>query len=275
MNAKVEEMVSIIRSKTDFVPKVALTLGSGLGNFADEIDVVCEVPYAELPDFPVSTVEGHDGRFIMGYLDQVPIICMKGRVHLYEGYTRYKTVLPIRVMRALGAQILFLTNAAGGINERFYPGALAMITDHISIFAPNPLIGPNDDDEGVRFPDMTNAYDSDLRSIIREVAARENIDLQEGIYLQLTGPSFETPAEIRMLKSLGVDLVGMSTVIENIVANHMGMRVCALSLVSNMAAGISKSPLSHQEVQEAAAKASVRFTTLVRESIRAFADHLS
>ena len=274
MNAKVQEMVSIIREKTDFVPKVALTLGSGLGNFADEINVVCEIPYSDLPDFPVSTVEGHDGRFIMGYLDQVPIICMKGRVHLYEGYTPSKTVLPIRVMRALGAEILFLTNAAGGINPRFYPGALAMITDQISIFAPNPLLGPNDDDEGVRFPDMTNAYDPSLRQIIREIADRENIDLQEGVYAQLTGPSFETPAEIRLLKALDVDLVGMSTVVENIVANHMGMRVCALSLVSNMAAGISKAPLSHQEVQEAARKASVRFTTLVRESIRAFAGQL-
>lgn len=267
MNQRVEEIVRVIRTRTDFVPRVALTLGSGLGNFADHIKVVCEIPYGELPGFPVSTVAGHDGRFIMGYVDEVPVICMKGRVHFYEGYSMEEVVLPARVMHALGAEILFLTNAAGGTKDGWSAGQLAMITDHISVFVRNPLIGPNDEDEGVRFPDMTQVYDKDLQEILMATAREENIPLDTGVYMQLTGPSFETPAEIRMVKALGADLVGMSTVVEAIVARHMGMRVCGVSLVSNLAAGISPVPLSHKDVSEAGEKAAPLFTRLVEKSI--------
>lgn len=267
MNQRVNEIAAVIRKKTDFVPRVALTLGSGLGNFADNIKVVCEISYKELPGFPVSTVTGHDGRFIMGYVGDVPVICMKGRVHFYEGYPMDQVVLPARVMHALGAQILFLTNAAGGTKDGWYPGQLAMITDHIACFVQNPLIGPNDDEEGVRFPDMSAVYDKELQEVLQKTAAENHIPLDTGVYVQLTGPSFETPAEIRMIKALGGDLVGMSTVVEAIAARHMGMRVCAVSLVSNLAAGISKVPLSHKDVSEAGEKAAPLFTKLVSEAI--------
>lgn len=267
MNHKVQEITAVIRSKTDFVPRVALTLGSGLGNFADHIRVVCEIPYQDLPGFPVSTVAGHDGRFIMGYVGEVPVICMKGRVHFYEGYPMEQVVLPVRVMHALGAEILFLTNAAGGTKESWRPGQLAMITDHIACFVQNPLIGPNDDDEGVRFPDMSAVYDKELQDILVRTAQENDIPLDTGVYVQLTGPSFETPSEIRMIKALGGDLVGMSTVVEAIVARHMGMRICAVSLVSNLAAGISPVPLSHKDVSEAGEKAAPMFTRLVERTI--------
>lgn len=263
MNTQVAEIVRVIRNQTSFVPRVALTLGSGLGNFADHIQVVCEIPYQDLPGFPVSTVAGHDGKFIMGYVGEVPVICMKGRVHFYEGYTMEQVVLPARVMHALGAEILFLTNAAGGTKDGWLPGQLAVIMDHISCFVRNPLIGPNDDDEGVRFPDMTAVYDKDLQELLLRTAAENNIPLDTGVYVQLTGPSFESPAEIRMIKALGGDLVGMSTVVEAIVARHMGMRVCGVSLVSNLAAGISPVPLSHKDVSEAGEKAAPLFTRLV------------
>lgn len=267
MNSKVTEIVGVIRERTDFVPKVALTLGSGLGNFADQIQVACEISYKDLPGFPVSTVAGHDGKFIMGYVGEVPVICMKGRVHYYEGYPMEQVVLPARVMHALGAEILFLTNAAGGTKENWRPGQLAMITDHIACFVRNPLIGPNDDDEGVRFPDMSEVYDKELQALLMSTAQENNIPLDTGCYVQLTGPSFETPAEIRMIKALGGDLVGMSTVVEAIVARHMGMRVCGVSLVSNLAAGISPVPLSHKDVSEAGEKAAPMFTRLVASAI--------
>lgn len=271
MNQQVEEIIRAIRTKTQMVPRVALTLGSGLGNFADEIEVETEIPYRELPGFPVSTAPGHDGRFIFGTLGEakVPVVCMKGRIHFYEGYDISQVVLPARVMHALGAEILFLTNAAGGIRESFHPGSLVMLTDHISSFVRNPLIGPNDDDEGVRFPDMTEVYDGKLRDLIRKTAEKDDITLEEGVYAQFTGPSFETPAEIRMLRTLGADLVGMSTVVEAITARHMGMRVCCVSLVTNMCAGISENPLSGEEVIVAANEAAPRFTRLVRDSIAA------
>lgn len=268
MNNKVNEIVQVIRERTDFVPRVALTLGSGLGNFADNIKVECEISYKELPGFPVSTAPGHDGRFIMGYIGDVPVICMKGRVHYYEGYSIDQVVLPARVMHALGAQILFLTNAAGGIKEGWRPGQLALITDHISCFVPNPLIGPNDEDEGVRFPDMSAVYDKELQTIIRKTADENNISIASGVYVQLTGPSFETPAEIQMIKALGGDIVGMSTVVEAITARHMGMRVCGISLISNLAAGISPVPLSSEDVNDAAEKAAPLFSRLVARSIR-------
>lgn len=271
MNRQVTDIVNAIREKTQMVPKVALTLGSGLGGFAAHINVETEISYRDLPGFPVSTAPGHDGRFIFGTIGEgdhaVPVVCMKGRIHFYEGYDLSQVVLPARVMHALGAEILFLTNAAGGINENYHPGSLVMLTDHISSFVRNPLIGPNDDDEGVRFPDMSHVYDLELQELIRRTAEEDGIDLQEGIYAQFTGPSFETPAEIRMLKVLGADLVGMSTVVEAITARHMGMRVCCISLVTNMCAGLSDKLLSGDDVIETADAAAEYFTRLVRDAI--------
>ncbi len=252
-----------IRLRTDFEPKAALVLGSGLGSFAEKMTVVTEIPYSELPGFPVSTAPGHDGRFIFGYVSETPVVCMKGRVHLYEGYTPWDVVLPIRVMGMLGAEVLFLTNASGGIDASFKPGDLCMITDHISSFVPNPLIGPNLEKLGVRFPDMTEVYDRNLQYLLREAAQEEGIDLKEGIYVQTTGPSFESPSEIRMFDALGASLVGMSTVVEAIAARHMGMRVMGVSLVSNLAAGISDRELSSEEVNEAGEKAADTFGRLV------------
>lgn len=269
---KVEKCVEAIRTKTDFVPKVALTLGSGLGDYAKNIDIKAEVSYSEIEGFPVSTVPGHDGKFIFGYVGNTPVVCMKGRVHYYEGYPISDVVLPARVMRKLGAQILFLTNASGGVNYHFSAGDLMLITDHISCFAPNPLVGPNDDRLGLRFPDMSNVYDKDLQQILKNTAIENQIALKEGIYCQLTGPSFESPAEIRMLRTLGVDAVGMSTVVEAIAANHMGMKICGVSCISNLAAGMSQNPLNHEEVQEAADMAAPRFAKLVTEAIKQFDD---
>lgn len=259
--------LACVREKTDFVPKVGLVLGSGLGDFADSIDVVCEIPYEEIQGFPVSTVPGHSGRFIFGYLDEVPVVCMKGRVHYYEGYDITDVVLPTRLMHMLGAEILFLTNASGGVNKSFHAGDLMLITDHISVFAPNPLMGANIDELGTRFPDMSTVYKQELQDCIKKAAKAEGVYLQEGVYAQLTGPSFESPAEIRMLRTMGVDAVGMSTVVEAIAANHCGMKVCGISCVCNLAAGMTLNPLSHKEVQEAADEAAPRFKRLVKTAI--------
>jgi purine-nucleoside phosphorylase len=266
---KVNGCVEAIRKVTDFKPKVALTLGSGLGNYASQIDIKCEIPYSEIPGFPVSTVPGHDGRFIFGYVGETPVVCMKGRVHYYEGYDISDVVLPTRVMRMLGAEILFLTNASGGINYSFNAGDFMLLTDHVSVFAPNPLIGPNVDQFGTRFPDMSNVYDKDLMKIVKDTAIEDKIYLHEGVYAQLTGPSFESPAEIRMLRTLGVDAVGMSTVVEAIVGNHMGMRICAISCISNLASGMGD-PLSHEDVQKAADKSGKLFEKLVTDCIKKF-----
>lgn len=231
-----------------------------------------ELPYSEIDGFPVSTVPGHAGKFIFGYVGKVPVVLMQGRVHYYEGYPISDIVLPARLMKLMGAQILFLTNASGGINPDFHAGALMMIKDHISCFAPNPLVGPNIDELGTRFPDMTDVYKKNLQDIIKSTAKKNDIELFEGVYAQLTGPSFESPAEIRMLKTMGVDAVGMSTVVEAIAANHMGMKVCGISCISNLAAGMNKKPLTHAEVQEAANAAEPKFTKLVTESIISMAD---
>ncbi|MCR4903259.1 MAG: purine-nucleoside phosphorylase [Butyrivibrio sp.] len=267
---KVNLCVGEIRKKTDFVPKVALILGSGLGNYANNIKIEAEISYKDIPGFPVSTVPGHDGRFIFGYVGETPVVCMKGRVHYYEGYPISDVVLPVRCMKMLGAEVLFLTNASGGINYDFSAGDLMLITDQVSIFAPNPLIGPNIDEFGVRFPDMSQVYRKELCKIIKDTAAENNIDLKEGVYCQLTGPSFESPAEIKMLRTMGVSAVGMSTVVEAIAANHMGMKICGVSCISNLAAGMTDNPLSHKEVQEAADKAALKFELLVTKSIEKF-----
>ena len=258
------------RAKSDFKPEVAIVLGSGLGDYADDIQVEAELDYHEIEGFPVSTVPGHAGKFIFGYVNDVPVVCMKGRVHYYEGYPIQDVVLPARLMKLLGAKILFLTNASGGINPSFTAGDFMMLTDHVSLWAPNPLIGANIDELGVRFPDMTHVYDADLQESLRETAKRCGIPLKEGIYAQLTGPSFESPAEIQLLHKLGVDAVGMSTVVEAIAANHMGMKICCVSFVSNLAAGMTDNPLTHEEVQEAASAAAPRFRRLITEAVTDF-----
>lgn len=273
MNPVYEKLVKCYecyKSKIDFEPKVAIVLGSGLGNFAKVVDVKAELPYSEIEGFPVSTVPGHAGKFIFGYIQEVPVVLMQGRVHYYEGYPITDVVLPTRLMKMMGAQILFLTNASGGINPDYHAGAFMMLKDHISCFAPNPLIGPNIDELGTRFPDMSHVYDEDLQEIIRSTAKENDIDLFEGVYAQLTGPSFESPAEIQMLHKMGVDAVGMSTVVEAIAANHMGMKICGVSCVCNLAAGMSPTPLTHEEVQEAANAAAPKFEKLLVESVKKF-----
>ena len=235
-----------VKEKITFEPKVALVLGSGLGDYADSIRVEAELPYGEIEGFPVSTVPGHDGKFIFGYVGEVPVVCMKGRVHYYEGYPISDVVLPTRLMYLMGARVLFLTNASGGVNPDYKAGDLMLMTDHIACFVPNPLMGENAPELGVRFPDMSEIYDNDLRQIIKDCAQKENIPLQEGVYLQLTGPSYESPAEVRMLKTLGADAVGMSTAVEAIAANHLGMKICGISCVCNPAAGLSPQPLTHE-----------------------------
>lgn len=256
------------KEKVNFKPEVALVLGSGLGDYADGIEVVAELDYHDIEGFPVSTVPGHQGKYIFGYVGKVPVVCMKGRVHYYEGYNINDVVLPVRLMKLMGAEVLFLTNAAGGINTDFRAGDFMLIKDHIANFVPSPLIGENIDELGVRFPDMGNVYDKELRQVIKRTAALAGIQLQEGVYIQLTGPNYETPAEIRMCRTLGADAVGMSTACEAVAANHMGMKTCGISCISNMAAGITANPLTHKEVQDTADRVAPLFKQLVTECIK-------
>ncbi|HBA97078.1 MAG TPA: purine-nucleoside phosphorylase [Lachnospiraceae bacterium] len=260
------------KEKVSFKPEIALVLGSGLGDYADGIEVVTELDYHDIEGFPVSTVQGHQGSYIFGYVDGVPVVCMKGRVHYYEGYDISDVVLPIRLMKLMGAKVLFLTNAAGGINTDFHAGDFMLVKDQIANFVPSPLIGENIDELGVRFPDMGNIYDRDLRTVIKRTAALLDIPLQEGVYIQLTGPNYETPAEIRMCRTLGADAVGMSTACEAVAANHMGMKVCGISCISNMASGITANPLTHKEVQETADRVAPLFKKLVTECIKNIRD---
>lgn len=259
-----------VRQKTDFVPEVALVLGSGLGDYADEIKVVSEINYQDIEKFPISTVSGHSGKLIFGYINNVAVVCMKGRIHYYEGYPMSDVVLPIRLMKLLGARILLLTNACGGLHLDYQPGDLMIIKDHISCFIPNPLIGPNIDQLGVRFPDMTNIYDLELQESIKMSANNINVLLKEGVYVQYSGPSYETPTEIKMFASLGADVVGMSTVVEAIVGHHSGMRVCGISCITNLAAGLLPIKLTHEEVQNAASKVAPKFKALLNETITNF-----
>jgi purine-nucleoside phosphorylase len=260
------------RSVTDFEPKVAVILGSGLGAYADHLKVVCEIPYGDFPGFPVSTVQGHAGRFILGYVDEVPVVLMKGRVHYYEGYPMEKVVMPVRLMRLMGAEVLLLTNAAGGINLDFQAGDFMMITDQISSFVPSPLVGENIEELGERFPDMTYIYDPELQQVIRTAAGEEGVGLREGVYVQASGPNFESPAEIRMFRNAGADAVGMSTACEAVAARHAGMRIGGISFISNMASGITKETLSDLDVQKAAAKSSADFERLLTTVIKKAAE---
>lgn len=272
MMEKLNRCVAVIREKTSFRPEVALVLGSGLGGFGELVEEALRIPYASLPGFPVSTVPGHAGQFILGYVRGVPVIVMQGRVHYYEGYPMEDVVMPIRIMGMLGAKKLILTNAAGGVNTAFTPGDLMLLEDHISAFVPSPLRGENLDALGTRFPDMSCVYDIPLRQAAEEAAGSRGITLQKGVYLQWQGPNFESPAEIRMFRTLGADAVGMSTVCEAIAARHMGLRVCAVSCITNMACGILPQPLSHEEVQETASRVRDKFESLVLEMIQRFAD---
>ena len=267
---KLRQCLEYVRSRTDLEPETALVLGSGLGDYARNMEVSCEIPYSEIPGFPVSTAPGHDGRFIFGTVAGKKIVCMKGRVHYYEGYDISDVVLPTRLMRLLGAKILFLTNASGGIREDFKPGDFMLVKDHISSFVPNPLTGPNIDELGVRFPDMSHVYNEELRDRIKASAAELSIDLKEGVYVQTMGPSYESPAEIQMFKKLGADAVGMSTVVEAIAGNHCGFRICCISCVCNLAAGIADHELTAEEVLEAGKAAAPLFEKLVTRSIEAF-----
>jgi len=273
MNPIYEKLIKcrdIVQKKVSFVPEVALVLGSGLGGYADEINVSASISYNEIEGFPVSTVPGHQGRFVFGHVGDVPVVVMQGRVHYYEGYSMSDVVLPMRLMGLLGAKTLFLTNAVGGVNQSFGAGDFMLIRDHILYNVPNPLVGANIEELGTRFPDMSEIYKKVLCEKIKAAALSLDIKLHEGVYLQLTGPSFETPAEIRSFATLGADVVGMSTGCEAIAANHMGLNVCGISCVANLAAGLSKNPLTHEEVQEEADKAAPRFKALVTESIKRF-----
>ncbi|MCD8151018.1 MAG: purine-nucleoside phosphorylase [Clostridiales bacterium] len=264
---KLEKCLKSVRDRTDFQPEIALILGSGLGDYANQIEIETVLDYHEIEGFPTSTVLGHAGRFVFGYVQDIPVVIMQGRVHYYEGYSMADVVLPTRLMGMLGAKVLFLTNASGGIQEGMHAGDLMLITDQISDFVPSPLIGPNPDELGVRFPDMSHIYNLRLQDAVRTAAGRLGIPLKEGVYIQLTGPNYESPAEIRMCKVIGADAVGMSTACEAIAANHMGMKVCGISCISNLAAGISKKPLTHAEVQESADRVAPLFQKLVTESI--------
>lgn len=269
---KLESCLRSLREKTDFVPEVALVLGSGLGAFADMVENPVCVNYADIAGFPVSTVPGHRGRFVFGTVGGVKTAVMQGRVHYYEGYSVQDVVLPVRLMAMLGAKKLFLTNASGGVNPAFSAGDFMLITDQIMSFFPNPLVGPNVDALGTRFPDMSHVYDEKLRAVICAAAEKNRIPLRQGVYCQLTGPTYETPAEIRMLGRLGVDAVGMSTACEAAAARHAGLRVCGISCITNKAAGLAETPLSHAEVQETADRVAPLFRRLVWDSIAAMGD---
>lgn len=267
MYNKLMKCLASVREKTDFVPEAGLILGSGLGEFADEIEIADTISYTEIEGFPVSTVKGHAGRFVFGYVEKTPVVIMQGRVHYYEGYPMQDVVLPTRLMGMMGAKKILLTNAAGGCNESFRPGDLMIITDHITTGVPSPLIGPNLEEIGTRFPDMSEVYSKRLQEIIRSCAAKLGLEMQEGVYVQFTGPNYETPAEVRLAQIWGGDAVGMSTACEAMAARHMGLEVCGISCITNMAAGISKAELDHKEVQETADRVAKDFKALVAQVV--------
>lgn len=261
--AVIEEAAAYIASRIQTKPEMLMILGSGLGVLGDDLEDAVTIPYHDIPHFPMSTVEGHAGELVIGRMQGRNVALMRGRFHLYEGYEAERTTLPVRTMKALGASKLLVTNAAGGVNLGFAPGDLMIISDHINLTGRNPLIGPNDNALGVRFPDMSEAYSRRLRGIAKHAAAQLGFEAKEGVYVGLLGPNYETPAEIRMLRALGGDAVGMSTVSEVIVARHAGLEVLGISCISNMAAGILDQPLSHEEVMETSEKVKDRFISLV------------
>ncbi len=266
---KAEEAAAAIREQIAVTPRVAIVLGSGLGSFADRIEQAVAIPYTAIPHFPQPTVEGHSGRLVIGAVAGTPVAVMQGRVHAYEGYTPEEVTFPVRVLGRLGITTLVLTNAAGGVRLDLRQGQLVLLSDHINLTGRNPLAGPNDERLGQRFFDMSNTYAKRLRALAHAAAEHQQIHLPEGVYLGLSGPSFETPAEIRAFRSWGADLVGMSTVHEAIVARHMGIEVLGISCVTNMAAGILDQPINHQEVMETGARAQADLTNLLAELLPA------
>ncbi len=261
---KLNETVAVIKEYYTEAPVAAVVLGSGLGNFKEQMQVECEIPYEDIPHFPVSTVEGHRGTLIFGKLDGRAVVCMAGRFHFYEGYSPAEVAYPIRVLKFLGVQVLLLTNAAGGMHPQHQVGDLMFITDHISMFTHNPLLGPNEPELGPRFPDMSEPYSRSLLAAARQVAAQHQIEVHEGVYVSVTGPTFETPAEYRMLYRLGADAVGMSTVQEVIVARHMNLPVFAMSVITDLGGHDVLHAITHKEVLEAAAAAEPKMTTIMR-----------
>ena len=256
-----------IEDKIPFRPRLALVLGSGLGDYAERIEIEASIDYHEITDFPVSTVSGHKGRFVFGHIGSVPVVIMQGRVHFYEGYSIEEVVLPERLMHLMGAEILFLTNACGSANPAYQAGDFMLLTDHVLYSVPNPLIGVNAEELGVRFPDMSEVYDEALRKEIFACAKDLGISLREGVYMQFSGPSFETPAEVRMAHILGADAVGMSTACEAVAGRHCGMRICGISCISNLGAGLSEEPLSDEDVKVVANRVAPLFKKLVTEAI--------
>lgn len=265
---KIKQAADYLKNEMTIQPMIGLILGSGLGVLADEIEEAARMPYKQIPDFPVSTVEGHAGQLVFGKLNGVPVVAMQGRFHYYEGYSFDQVTFPVRVMKELGVGSLIVTNAAGGVNKDFSPGDLMLITDHINNMGSNPLIGHNDSRLGVRFPDMSEAYSKDLIQRAKAVAKALNIALQEGVYVGNTGPTYETPAEVRMIRTLGGDAVGMSTVPEVIVARHSGLEVLGISCISNMASGILDQPLNHEEVIETTERVKENFLRLVKALVK-------
>ncbi len=259
------------RAPGNFSPRLGLVLGSGWGEFVEELTISAVIPFADLPGFPASTVIGHAGCLVLGFLDDVPLAVFQGRLHYYEGYDMADVVMPIRLLCLLGVEAVVLTNAAGGITTAMTPGSLMLVTDHISCLVPSPLRGENLDELGPRFPDMSEVYDRQLRQLARQAAKAEQINLQEGIYIQTAGPNFETPAEISMYGHLGADAVGMSTACEAVAARHCGLRVCAIAGISNLAAGISSNKLSVEEVYETSRRSAPTFRRLLRRLLREIA----
>jgi purine-nucleoside phosphorylase len=268
MYEQIERAVSFIKSRITETPEIGLILGSGLGVLAEEIEHPVILPYQDIPEFPVSTVEGHAGQLVIGELSGKKVIAMQGRFHFYEGYSMDKVTFPVRVMKMLGVEMLVITNAAGSVNESFSPGDLMLITDHINWMGTNPLIGANDSRFGPRFPDMSDAYNKELRNLAKQIAVKQGLDMKEGVYVGNSGPTYETPAEVRMARVLGGDAVGMSTVPEVIVARHCGMKVLGISCLTNMAAGIIDQPLSHDEVMKTTEKVKTSFLGFVKEMVK-------
>ncbi|MGK3991805.1 purine-nucleoside phosphorylase [Sorangium sp. So ce1024] len=266
--SELDEAVRVIRQQIPTLPSVGVVLGSGLGGWADELSDVVKVPYAAIPGMPRPAVEGHAGFLCAGRVGDVPVACLQGRAHLYEGHALAKVVFGVRVLARLGCRAVLLTNAAGGINHGFAAGDLMLIVDHLNLMGTNPLVGPNDDALGKRFPDMTYAHDPRLLALARAAARDAGVTLREGVYAALLGPTYETPAEIRMLRTLGADAVGMSTVPEIIALRHMGVPAAAVSCITNLAAGLTQRELDHKEVEETARQARARFTALLSAWVR-------
>ena len=262
-----DALAARVRARTDLAPRLGLVLGSGLGELADAVEDPVIVPFEDLPGWPRASAPGHAGRLLLGRLGSVTVVCLQGRFHLYEGHDPRLVVEPVLLMRRLGAETLLLTNAAGGVNPAFGPGTIMVIRDHLNLTGSNPLIGANDDALGTRFPDLVDAWARRLRQLLHDAGRAEGVALEEGVYAGLTGPSYETPAEVRMLLALGADAVGMSTVLEAIAARWAGMDVCGISLITNKGAGLTGAPISHEEVVAAGREATPRLTAVVRRFV--------